>query len=273
VNYRSVLYDCGRAIQFNPKNIKAYFRSAKALLALDRITECIDCCKKGIYIDPLNAQFNLIVKQADARSVSIAEMDALRAEKGAAKLKKETVLNDALAQRKYHMKVELEDADDESTCMPIQHPEADPYRIELLPNGVLSFPVMFLYPEFSQSDVISSFLEGDTFYSHFETMFSSAAPWDKDHFYHPQALDFYFESQPEKYAKENKELVSILKSVQAAKSPTQDAAHRYVCCTLADVLAHPKHTIVNGLVRIIILSRNSQEFSLKYRKEHRRLFK
>ncbi|KAJ3307135.1 hypothetical protein HDV03_002646 [Kappamyces sp. JEL0829] len=272
-NFRSVLYDCAQAIKLNPKNVKAYYRSVKALLALDRIDECIDSCKHGLLIDPTNPHFARDMKKAKERGEQLAELRRLQDIKAAAKQSEEQALNQALASRKYHMKNVAEDPDDDETGVAPQHPDASPYRIELLPSGELSFPVMFLYPEFSQTDVISSFKESDTFYSHFEIMFAQPAPWDPQHHYHPQALDFYFESQPEKYAKENKELVSILKSVQAAGAPSQDAAHRYVCCTLADVLAHPKHTIVNGLVRIIILSRQSSEFSLNYRKEHRRLNK
>lgn len=49
-NYRKVLTDCARAIKLNPKNVKAYYRSAKALYELDKIDEAIDCCDHGIEV-------------------------------------------------------------------------------------------------------------------------------------------------------------------------------------------------------------------------------
>ena len=47
-------------------------------------------------------------------------------------------------------------------------------------TGEIVFPVLFLYPEYDQSDHIRVFSEGDTFEAHLETMFPEphSAPWD-----------------------------------------------------------------------------------------------
>ncbi|KAL0949168.1 hypothetical protein HGRIS_014947 [Hohenbuehelia grisea] len=42
-NYGKVLKDCSDAIKLNPKASKAYFRSATALLKLERLEEALDC--------------------------------------------------------------------------------------------------------------------------------------------------------------------------------------------------------------------------------------
>jgi tetratricopeptide (TPR) repeat protein len=52
-NYRQVLIDCSKALKLNPKNIKAYYRSAKALYALDKIEEAIDCCEHGLAVNAI----------------------------------------------------------------------------------------------------------------------------------------------------------------------------------------------------------------------------
>ena len=266
------MYDCGRAISFNPQNVKAYFRSAKALFALERVEECLDCCKRGLAVDPSNNTFREIAKKANVLGERLAELARLSAIKEKAKIEEATKFNAALQSRKYKMKtLDPENEDENEEIKSLQHPEADLYRMQLFPEGEMSFPVLFLYPEFSQSDMISSFRENDTFYSHFELMFEQAAPWDQAQLYHPQTLDWYFETYTGKYDKKGRELVSCLKNVSAANAPSQGAAHRYAFMTLADVLRHPQHTIVNGVVRIMIFSRSSATFAAAYRKDFQRL--
>ena len=53
-NYASVLKDCSKAIELNPHSSKAYFRSATALFALDRLTEALDCCDRCLLYDKEN---------------------------------------------------------------------------------------------------------------------------------------------------------------------------------------------------------------------------
>ena len=54
-NYGSVLKDCSEAIKLNPHSSKAYFRSATALVALERLEEALDCCDRCLQFDKDNA--------------------------------------------------------------------------------------------------------------------------------------------------------------------------------------------------------------------------
>jgi tetratricopeptide (TPR) repeat protein len=54
-NYGSVLRDCSQAIGINPKSAKAYYRSAMALIAVERFEEALDCCDRCLAFDPHNA--------------------------------------------------------------------------------------------------------------------------------------------------------------------------------------------------------------------------
>jgi tetratricopeptide (TPR) repeat protein len=54
-NYGSVLRDCSRALGLNPKSSKAFYRSALALLALERMEEALDCCDRCLAFDSNNA--------------------------------------------------------------------------------------------------------------------------------------------------------------------------------------------------------------------------
>lgn len=267
-----MLYDCSKALTFNPNNIKAYYRSVKALLALDKMEEGIDCCQRGLRLDPTNLNFKNDLIRLEKRSVQLEQLSILAGIKREASEKKALGLATAKSSRQYRFydHIPNEEEDDEKH-VPVQHPDAAPYRIQLLQDGELTFPVIFLYPESNQSDVIEEFRETDTFYSHFTEMFAANAAWDPQHLYHVDTLDWYFETHVEKYAKVGQELVSCLKSVEASNAPSQNAAHKYVYLTLGDMLRNDKCTIIDGIVQIIVLSRTSSEFSLKYRKEYRKL--
>lgn len=55
-NHAQVLRDCSEALALNPRSIKAFFRSAKSLSALNRFTEALDCCDHALESDPSNAE-------------------------------------------------------------------------------------------------------------------------------------------------------------------------------------------------------------------------
>jgi tetratricopeptide (TPR) repeat protein len=51
-NYGSVLRDCSKVLSTNQSSLKALYRSALALIALERPIEALDCCERGLRIDP-----------------------------------------------------------------------------------------------------------------------------------------------------------------------------------------------------------------------------
>lgn len=53
-NYGSVLRDCAKAMTINAKSSKSFYRSALALLALDRLDEALDCCERCLSFDGSN---------------------------------------------------------------------------------------------------------------------------------------------------------------------------------------------------------------------------
>lgn len=53
-NYGKVLRDCSAAIMVNTKSSKAYYRSALALVALERYDEAVDSCSRCLSFDPTN---------------------------------------------------------------------------------------------------------------------------------------------------------------------------------------------------------------------------
>ena len=253
-NYRSTLMDCGAAIKHNPKNIKAYFRSVKALYALDRMEEAINCCDVALQLDSNNNDFKQERQKCFKRQLHLNEMEAKRQLQEEIKLKQQKALDDAITAKNYQLV-----QDDKQQA--IQHPLAPSAKI-VLHNGSLFFPVLFLYPEFNQSDFISEFCDQDTFYQHFSQIFQEPAPWDEKKAYTAETLEWYFETRCESH--EYPELVSVLKNVTAKEAKNQSAAYRYVQTTLGDVLSHPDFKVVNGICTFIILVRGS-EFTKKFK--------
>lgn len=80
----------------------------------------------------------------------------------------------------------------------ISSQEATGARVYMDEQGVLHWPVLFLYPEHSQTDFISAFSENASFIDHLAMMFGDELPpWDIDRKYQPQNLQLFFED-PEK---------------------------------------------------------------------------
>ncbi|KAK9247549.1 hypothetical protein V1506DRAFT_531491 [Lipomyces tetrasporus] len=57
-NYRRVINDCAEVLKVQPLNAKAYYRSARACLAIDKIKEAEECIERGLEIEPQSSYFN-----------------------------------------------------------------------------------------------------------------------------------------------------------------------------------------------------------------------
>src|SRR5438270_6856026 len=79
----------------------------------------------------------------------------------------------------------------------VSNPNAldSPHSVHLDPESQqLIWPVFFLYPEYKESDFITSFNEDTTFLDHLEVIFEYPAPWDVDNRYNTlNNLQIYFE--------------------------------------------------------------------------------
>ncbi|KAK9450972.1 uncharacterized protein V1518DRAFT_412205 [Limtongia smithiae] len=56
-NFRRVLNDCAEVIRAQPTNAKAFYRSARACLAIDKIDEAKDCISRGVALEPQSSYF------------------------------------------------------------------------------------------------------------------------------------------------------------------------------------------------------------------------
>ncbi|KAJ3790684.1 40S ribosomal protein S7 [Lentinula aff. detonsa] len=171
-NYGSVLRDCSKVLSQNTKSSKAYYRSALALIALERLGEAVDCCARCLDFDKDNKGIQGVLERATKMKT--------------AKDKKESERREELRQE-HLAKVKLNDAFKERNIFVLPKPDGsqNPYVPHFDPEdssgNSLIFPTFFLYPQYATSDVIPEYVEDTPFSAHLEIMFSSTAPppeWD-----------------------------------------------------------------------------------------------
>ncbi|KAJ3122778.1 hypothetical protein HK098_002469 [Nowakowskiella sp. JEL0407] len=224
-NYRSVLTDCSKAIKLDPKNIKAYYRSAKALTLLDKIDDAIDCIHHGLKLDPTNTSLLSLLSTAKTRKLELENKEAKKVEAEKEKLKELQNLVAEILKRNIKMIDSrlLKDtpySDTKKITVPTQSTLAITYTSLILKSQTmtigqspyspgfkplitfdketktLSFPCMFLYPEFGQHDCIASVNERDTFFEHLSEIFAEKPYWDTNGSYTPDSVEVYVETLP-----------------------------------------------------------------------------
>lgn len=70
-NYRRCINDCKRALQLNPKNIKCYYRIAKAFTALERLDEALESIEFGEKIDNTNKSLKNLKLHIETKQLEI----------------------------------------------------------------------------------------------------------------------------------------------------------------------------------------------------------
>jgi tetratricopeptide (TPR) repeat protein len=189
-NYRSCIQDCGFALRLNPNNVKAYWKSARALLAVDRIDEAEDACKRGLDLDSKNAQLKTLSNEIEARSKSIAAKEQKEHARVRQERYRELLIKAALMARGIRRRF-TDPASRQAS------PTKAPMPITLVPDpddprSSLTFPVVLLYPTDMQSDWIRAFSETDSLEQHFAYVLP--LPWDKEGAYTTAGVECYMES-------------------------------------------------------------------------------
>ncbi|KAL5316954.1 hypothetical protein ACEPPN_016006 [Leptodophora sp. 'Broadleaf-Isolate-01'] len=184
-NYRSCTLDCGSALRINPRNVKAFYRCSKALLALDRIVEADDACARGLAIDPDNKALQGVAKEIIKRNEIVAARKKKDLEREQRKRLEAVTLAAALKARNI------------KTRKTAQPPEMEDAAISLVPEptdptSTLSFPTVLLYPLHLESDFIKAFNETEPLGHHLSYILP--LPWDKSGEYTPMGVECYMET-------------------------------------------------------------------------------
>ncbi|XP_053649717.2 tetratricopeptide repeat protein 4 isoform X1 [Cherax quadricarinatus] len=248
-NYRSAIKDCEKAVELKTDYLKAVVRAVDCATKLNSWDEVFHWCDRGLRLDPTNQKLKtdrltalkekkLLERNArkmarDENKKATEEQNLINAIKNSGVQLGSTVLKGSSS-------ISLSDLE---PC----HPAAQGSRVHFNESGELVWPVMLLYPEHHETDIIQEFPESDHIIDHLEVIFgkeAAPAPWDTEHKYQVNNLHVFFED------KEKTKLCKV--------DPNQ---------TLQQVLRDPRYHVLGGTPGFIILvegSRFMKDFVSKY---------
>eukprot|EP00123_Amoebidium_parasiticum_P000994 comp11956_c0_seq1/m.6639 comp11956_c0_seq1/g.6639 ORF comp11956_c0_seq1/g.6639 comp11956_c0_seq1/m.6639 type:complete len:402 (-) comp11956_c0_seq1:75-1280(-) len=245
-NYRSTVEDCDAAKKLDPQNVKVYFRAAKALSSLDKFAEAYKWCDDGLAVDPSNSA--LVKERAEIKTKQVAAEKRRRFRER--EEKKEREKYEGILQVIKSRGITLGPHPEQ-----LKDAEAKGRQVNVLENptqsiatvdseGVIHWPVFFLYPEYSQSDFIAAFAENITMEDMLVEVFGSTPAWDRKGQYRPENIDVYFD-----YTDEKNE--SILVKVK-------------LDTPLVNILRHKRFVVRGGIPQFYMISKDSPYRSLYF---------
>lgn len=184
-NYRSCWLDCAAALNINPLNVKAWYRSARALLKVDRIEEADEACARGLTLDEENKALRALAEEIIKRDKFLRERKRQKEEREARERRRKAVLAAAIQARGVRMR---------STEKP---PDMEDARVRLVPDeedptSTLAFPTVLFYPAHYETDFIKAFNERETLADHLGYVFP--LPWDQGKEYQVDKVECYVEN-------------------------------------------------------------------------------
>ena len=173
-NHRSALEDASSAVSLQPDYLKAISRCAVACHRMGRRREALEWCEKGLF-----------VKQGDEKLLDIKLKCEQEIETEAINRKKKTIeeemkrreavaIIEAIHSREIRVGGSIAGLD-------TPHIEKQgEFRVVLELDGSLSWPIVLLYPETQQSDLIARFNENSTLREQLEVVLSESPGWDTE---------------------------------------------------------------------------------------------
>lgn len=218
-NYRSCIHDCASTLRLNSSNIKAWYRSASACLALDKLAEASDACARGLEVEPQNVALRTLSTKISKRKDHLDALEKAHREREERKAAEARTLQLALKSRGIPTRTTDQAPEMEDAAVKLAEP--------LDPSSTLSIPVVLLYPLHLQSDFVKAFQETESIGEHLSYIFP--LPWDEKNEYRAESVDCYVETIAGGLIKAGKKL------------------------PLLKILASGKIEIVDGLLKINVV--------------------
>lgn len=226
-NYRRCITDCTRVLDLDNSNIKAWYRSAKAFLLLDKADECLACCERGLEVDGVNKSLLHTKLQAEKRSQRRKELAVELQRRKEETEEKARTLQLALAARKFTFKYTISNHGS-SNMGDVRPTLEDP----LDANSCLYLPVLALYPAAMESDILQSVDENATVVDILEQLFAVPPSW----------------ADPAKYSLNHLEAYAQTESGGIAKLGRKT--------TLRNVFGTPNVIMIDNMARICIIPKS-----------------
>ena len=193
--------------------MKAYYRSASALLNLDKLPEAKDAVYRGLQFETNNTSLKKLSVQIESRSTTKEALGRKARLESERKAKESITLYAALRARGILLKWSKKPPDLEDAGI---HLSPD----TLSPKSLLVFPVVLLYPMHSQSDFIKAFAEKDKIADHLSYILP--LPWDTTTEYKLDDVECYMDTPKGGLIKVGKKL-SLLQVLANGKTIVMDA--------------------------------------------------
>ena len=215
-NYRSCWLDGAAALRINDRNVKAYYRSARALAAVGRLDEAAEACTLGLAVDPDNGALKQTAREVATKSEEAARRRREDEERAARDARREALLRAALKARGIRTRASERPPDTGDARVALR-PDPDDPRSEL------AFPAVLLYPAHLESDFVKAFGETESIGDHLAYIFP--LPWDTAGEYRPEAVECYMETAAGGLVKMGKR-VPLLKMLASGKVEVVDEVVR-----------------------------------------------
>ncbi|KAI1301302.1 Tetratricopeptide repeat protein 4 [Halotydeus destructor] len=186
-NYRRSLEDCFSALTLTPSNEKCAVRVAQIYVIRGEYDKCITFVEHY----PENSEKLEKVRQEAVEKLPLQK--AKEAKEKAAALEQQQLeksrdkILDVIKERGIRIK-------QRDFVFMSPHPGAFHCSVTLNANNELEWPVIFVYPEYGQTDFIENFNENNTFMDHLKMMFSdeNRPGWDVEKKFNPENLTLGF---------------------------------------------------------------------------------
>ncbi|CAR23550.1 HSP70/90 family co-chaperone CNS1 [Lachancea thermotolerans CBS 6340] len=148
-NYRRCVNDCKRALQYNVKNIKCYYRIAKAFLLLNKLEDAKQAAEFGLKLDPENQALNALRQNVDKKKQDADAFEAKKLKEQTERERLETILEASMILRNFK---------NVDTANPPELLEEAKICLENKEDmeSQLIFPAMVLYPISDEFDFIGA---------------------------------------------------------------------------------------------------------------------
>ncbi|XP_067207479.1 DNA polymerase interacting tetratricopeptide repeat-containing, protein of 47 kDa [Linepithema humile] len=193
-NYRSCLNDCKMALKLKPEYPKALNRAATCSFHIKDYDQCIDLCDEFLDQSPTDKAIMQLRSDAEIAQ-GCSERDKRKQDKLEEKLNKEdeklieTILKKGInLEFTNEGKLELKDLEP-------QVPQIAQNRVHFDEKNKLVWPVMILYPETHQTDMIQNFHEDTLLIEELIELFKEPPEWDTKHRYTVENINVYFEGK------------------------------------------------------------------------------
>jgi hypothetical protein len=186
-NFREVRKDCLEALRLEPTNIKAWYRAAKAMFSLKKYKECGKFAMGGLRADRRNQPLRRLLRDAARLEAERAEAERAAAFQREAEAVEAELLEAAIGRSGARIVPYLFESMGKYGVAPSLEGEGETARLQ--------WPLLLLYDEHSQSDILQS-VDSDTLLNDvIATVLPEGgpfAPWDEERAYEAPRARLYF---------------------------------------------------------------------------------